>query len=181
VAKRDPSVVRRQIQQRGRAPLGAPKTAANAAVPKSVNLDGIVRGDAGERLTVADRRRAVRREFDLDAERSAAVAAALAQIDVAAARFEQLAPALSVPLTPEVVQQLAETLYGMLAERFAQAQQAPQKKYLTVQEAADYIGVKRQRIYDLTSAGRLTRLKDGTRTLLDREEIDAYLRGEKRR
>jgi excisionase family DNA binding protein len=52
--------------------------------------------------------------------------------------------------------------------------------YLTVVEAAEYLRSKRQRVYDLLSARRLTRFKDGRRTLLSRQELDAYLAGESR-
>jgi excisionase family DNA binding protein len=49
--------------------------------------------------------------------------------------------------------------------------------YLSVTEAAEYIRAKRQRIYDLLSARRLTRFKDGRRVLVARAELDAYLVG----
>src|SRR5262249_28222681 len=50
--------------------------------------------------------------------------------------------------------------------------------YLTVNEAAAYLRCKPQRIYNLTSAGRLTRLKDGSRVLIARQELDRCLHGE---
>jgi excisionase family DNA binding protein len=49
--------------------------------------------------------------------------------------------------------------------------------YMTVAEAADRLRCSRQRIYDLLSSGRLKRLKDGSRTLLRREELDDHLNG----
>ena len=49
--------------------------------------------------------------------------------------------------------------------------------YLSVPEAADYLRAKPQRIYDLLSSRRLTRLKDGKRVLVSRSELDAYLAG----
>lgn len=52
--------------------------------------------------------------------------------------------------------------------------------YMTVVEAAEYLRAKPQRIYDLLSAGRLTRHKDGRRVLIAREEIDALLNGSQR-
>jgi excisionase family DNA binding protein len=48
--------------------------------------------------------------------------------------------------------------------------------YLTVPEAAEYLRCRRQRIDDLLSQGRLTRLKDGARTLVARAELEAYVR-----
>ena len=48
-------------------------------------------------------------------------------------------------------------------------------EYLTPAEAADYMRAKRGRVYELLAQGRLTRLKDGSRTLVRRSEIDDYL------
>lgn len=47
---------------------------------------------------------------------------------------------------------------------------------LTVPEAAEYLRCKPKRIYDLCSQGRLPFEKDGSRTLVRRRSIDAYLR-----
>jgi excisionase family DNA binding protein len=47
--------------------------------------------------------------------------------------------------------------------------------YLTVAEAAEYPRSKKQRVYDLVSARRLTRFKDGRRVLVSRAELDEYL------
>ena len=49
--------------------------------------------------------------------------------------------------------------------------------FLTVQEAADVLRADRQRVYDLVSSGRLTRHKDGSRVLVRRAELEAYLNG----
>ena len=49
--------------------------------------------------------------------------------------------------------------------------------YLSVAEAADYLRAKPQRVYDLLSARRLTRYKDGRRVLVSRAELNAYLAG----
>jgi len=49
--------------------------------------------------------------------------------------------------------------------------------YMTVTEAAEYLRASKQRVYDLLSAGRLTRRKDGTRVLVSREELEAHLAG----
>lgn len=53
----------------------------------------------------------------------------------------------------------------------------PASTYLTVAEAADYLRAKPQRLYDLLSARRLTRFKDGSRVLVARAELDAHLGG----
>jgi excisionase family DNA binding protein len=49
--------------------------------------------------------------------------------------------------------------------------------FLSVAEAADYLRAGRQRVYDLLSARRLTRYKDGSRVLVSRAELDDYLAG----
>jgi excisionase family DNA binding protein len=52
---------------------------------------------------------------------------------------------------------------------------APLSPYLTVKEAAAYLRCGRQRIYDLCSAGELSRFKDGERLLIDREELETHV------
>jgi excisionase family DNA binding protein len=47
--------------------------------------------------------------------------------------------------------------------------------YMTVPEAAEYLRCTRQRIYDLLSARRLRRFKDGSRVLISRAELDEHL------
>jgi excisionase family DNA binding protein len=54
----------------------------------------------------------------------------------------------------------------------------PVSPYLTVPEAAELLRCRRQRVDDLLSQRRLTRVKDGGRTLIARSELEAYLRGE---
>lgn len=53
--------------------------------------------------------------------------------------------------------------------------------YMSIPEAAKYLRCNRQRIDDLCSQRRLTRYKDGTRTLVSRAEIDAHLNGRSNR
>lgn len=54
-------------------------------------------------------------------------------------------------------------------------------RFMTIPEAADYLRCDRQRVDDLLSSRRLTRMKDGSRTLVLRQEIDAYLVRQPRR
>lgn len=49
--------------------------------------------------------------------------------------------------------------------------------YMTPAEAASYARCSRQRIYDLRSDGTLGDHGDGRKALVDRAELDAYLRG----
>jgi excisionase family DNA binding protein len=55
-----------------------------------------------------------------------------------------------------------------------------QPEFLTIPETAQLLRCKRQRVDDLLSSGRLTRVKDGSRVLIRRAEIDAYLSGDGR-
>jgi excisionase family DNA binding protein len=76
----------------------------------------------------------------------------------------------------EVLEALAERVAAILAARVAMP--ARRSPYVSVDEAAEYLRCARQRVYDLCSAGRLTRYKDGARVLISIDELDAYLRGE---
>jgi excisionase family DNA binding protein len=79
---------------------------------------------------------------------------------------------LSIPA--ELVDVIAAKVAGILEGR--QPAAAP-KRWLTIDEAADYIGAKPKRIYDLRSAGRLSRTGDGSRVLVDRNELDRLIGG----
>ena len=48
---------------------------------------------------------------------------------------------------------------------------------LTSREAADYLSVHPQTIYNLVAAGRLCPLRVGNRLRFPRETLDSYLRG----
>lgn len=48
---------------------------------------------------------------------------------------------------------------------------------LTVAEAADYLRCSPQRVYNLRSSGRLTRLGDGRSAKVRRRDLDALLAG----
>gem|GEM_PF-1517918 len=87
---------------------------------------------------------------------------------------------LYVELSPEQVEQIAERAAELVASRLPRQDQ-PRSPYFTVPEAAEYLRTKRQRIDDLLSLGRLTRVKDGGRTLIARAEIEAYVRAGARR
>lgn len=52
----------------------------------------------------------------------------------------------------------------------------PAGPLLTIPEAAELLRCKRGRVDDLLSQGRLTRVKDGRRTLLRRADVERYLR-----
>lgn len=83
--------------------------------------------------------------------------------------------ALSFVLDDETLAALAELVAPIVAERVAQPVEAPASPYLTIRETADYLRTNRQRVDDLLSRGRLTRVKDGARTLIERAELEHYL------
>jgi excisionase family DNA binding protein len=64
------------------------------------------------------------------------------------------------------------------AAEIAVAMLATASPYLSIPEAAAFLRARRQRVDDLLSQGRLTRVKEGARTLVRRAELEAYLRGE---
>jgi excisionase family DNA binding protein len=63
-----------------------------------------------------------------------------------------------------------------LEQRLAATTAQSQSPYLTVFEAAELLRCSRQRVDDLLSQHRLTRYKDGRRTLVSRTEIEGHLR-----
>ena len=85
---------------------------------------------------------------------------------------------------------LFDELVELVAERAAQrvlaelagareAAPAPESPWLSFPEAADLLRCKRQRVDDLLSAGRLSRHKEGGRTLVLRAEVEALVQPER--
>jgi excisionase family DNA binding protein len=83
---------------------------------------------------------------------------------------------LSLTLPPALTEAIARRAAELVLQ---QLQVGPDQAspYLTIPEAAAYARCKRQRIDDLLSARRLTRHKDGRRTLVLRAELEAHLAG----
>jgi excisionase family DNA binding protein len=79
---------------------------------------------------------------------------------------------LVVDLSDEQVEAIAERAAELVLERLPSP---PTSEFLNVHEAAELIRAKPQRVYDLLSAGKLTRYKDGSRTLVARSEVVARL------
>ncbi|MFN8224251.1 MAG: helix-turn-helix domain-containing protein [Gaiellales bacterium] len=83
--------------------------------------------------------------------------------------------------------ELPESLLAALAERVAQVVQAstpaeqPSSPYMTTEQAAAFLCCSRQRIHDLLGQGKLSRYKEGRRTLLLREDLEQLVRLERRR
>src|SRR5438270_7038497 len=66
-------------------------------------------------------------------------------------------------------------------DTWRQSMQSPLKKNLTVQETADVLNVRRERIWKLLAEGVLTAEPsklDGRQKLIPREQVDALLREE---
>lgn len=77
---------------------------------------------------------------------------------------------LRLELDDHTLAVLAEQLEPYLAHR------APtDDPWLSIEEAAGRARCAKQRIYDLLSQGRLKGGRDGTRRLIRRSELDAYL------
>ena len=79
-----------------------------------------------------------------------------------------------VPVPVEVDDQALVAIAAALptTDPEAAAQESP---YMTIREASEYLRCSRQRVDDLLSQRRLTRVKDGRRTLISRAELEAHL------
>lgn len=83
---------------------------------------------------------------------------------------------LSISVPAELVDAIVERVRAeVLAE--LQAQPKAPSPYMSIVEAAEYLRCSRQRVDDLLCQRRLTRFKDGSRTLVSRDEVEAHLRG----
>jgi excisionase family DNA binding protein len=80
---------------------------------------------------------------------------------------------LSVPA--ELIGAIADRAAEIVLSRLEEPRPAA-TEYMTVLEAAEHLRCSRQRVDDLLSQRRLTRYKDGARTLVSRAEIERYVR-----
>lgn len=94
---------------------------------------------------------------------------------------ETVASDVALMVPEALIERIAARVADLLSDRQRRNESASMPAYLSVPEAARLMRAKPQRIYDLLSSGRLTRFKDGSRVLVSRAEIDAYLGGELRR
>ncbi len=78
--------------------------------------------------------------------------------------------ALALDVPPEVVEQIAERAAAIIEHKAPAA-----SPWLTVGEAAEYLRCPKSRVYSLVSARRIPFVKDGSRTLFSRVELDAWL------
>jgi excisionase family DNA binding protein len=79
---------------------------------------------------------------------------------------------LALTIPDDLVERIARRAADLVAERDVPAPQT----WLTVAEAADYLRCPESRIYALTSARRIPFEKDGSRTLLNRDALDQWVR-----
>jgi excisionase family DNA binding protein len=86
---------------------------------------------------------------------------------------------LALVVPPELVEQVAERAAQLVLDSLHDHEPGDASSpYITIPEAAQYLRAKRHRVDDLLSRGTLTRHKDGTRTLILRAELEAYVAGE---
>ncbi len=86
---------------------------------------------------------------------------------------------LADALLAELDDAALDALAAKLAGRLNVAQSAEPEPYLTVEQAAEYLACKPKRVYDLCSQRRLPFAKDGSRTLLRRADLDAYVEAQR--
>ncbi|HXH87343.1 MAG TPA: helix-turn-helix domain-containing protein [Gaiellaceae bacterium] len=86
-----------------------------------------------------------------------------------------------VELPAEMLDEIVDRVTTrVLAELQHPSAAQPPSPLLTIPETAELLRCSRQRIDDLLSQGRLTRHKEGRRTLLRRTEVEAYLQTTRR-
>jgi excisionase family DNA binding protein len=83
-------------------------------------------------------------------------------------------PDLALAIPPALLEAIAQRAAEIVLQTLDR-QPNSDSPYLTISEAAAYARCKRQRIDDLLSARRLTRYKDGRRTLVLKAELEAWL------
>jgi excisionase family DNA binding protein len=81
----------------------------------------------------------------------------------------------TVGIDDSTMRMIADRVAEIVTHRLGAAQGTTVARWLTVEQAAEYIGARPQRIYDLRSSGRLRRTSDGGRALVDRHELDQLI------
>ncbi len=87
-----------------------------------------------------------------------------------------LAAALLAELSEDDLDTLARLLEPRLHTRLASAVVSQKAAWLDVEQAAEHLACPKSRLYALVSARRIPFEKDGSRTLFDRVELDAWVR-----
>jgi len=81
---------------------------------------------------------------------------------------------LSLELSAELVETLAQRVAAIVLERF---EQSSRHQWFTVEDAAEYIGRTPEAIRGLLKRGELTAYKPDGRVQLNRTELDTWMRG----
>ena len=76
---------------------------------------------------------------------------------------------ITLTMTTEQVEAIAEKVAARMG---AAPANSPVPDLMTPAEAAEYLRCAKRRIYDLASAGRLPRLREGGRLLVRRADLD---------
>jgi excisionase family DNA binding protein len=85
---------------------------------------------------------------------------------------------MAIPIPDELIEHIAERAAEIAVARLRVLDS--ESPYMTVAEAAAFIGAKRQRIYDLFDDGRLTRYGTDHARLVSRAELVAYVENSRR-
>lgn len=81
---------------------------------------------------------------------------------------------ITVELPEGQIEQIARRTLSLVRAELRPPSLSP---YMTIPEAAEFLRCRRQRVDDLLCQRRLQRVKDGSRTLIARAELEAYLAG----
>jgi excisionase family DNA binding protein len=87
---------------------------------------------------------------------------------------DQAAQTLTIALPDQLAEAIAQRAAVLVLEHLRKTS-SEDSPLMTIPEAAAYLRCKRQRIDDLLSARRLTRHKDGRRTLISRSELENHV------
>lgn len=82
---------------------------------------------------------------------------------------------VSLTLPSGLLDEIAQRVAVLVFARIGESASSRQSPYMSITEAADYLRCERQRIDDLLSQRRLSRVKEGGRTLVIRDEVERYL------
>ncbi len=83
---------------------------------------------------------------------------------------------LSLTFPAAVVDAIALRVVELLDERAALAGGQPEP-WISVEEAATYLGKPKSRLWDLAAQGAVPHGRDGRSVLFRRSDLDAYLQG----
>jgi excisionase family DNA binding protein len=83
---------------------------------------------------------------------------------------------LQLELPDSIIDEIASRAAAIVVEQLQPTENGT-SPYVSIPEAAEVLRARRHRVDDLLSRGVLTRIKDGSRTLILRAELEDYLAG----